>query len=191
MRYRPKKIKLGKTKPASQLFLFSHGLHKNIDVFFSGNVVIEIELSKYDYKYHEEAKRVVDFMSLYCKRLDVKEFKYMTVVLNYKPAGLTLAELTAIYQYPIAIHGSSGYKQLTSIHSAYKLLEQRLYAIQNYSSLSNDYINVAKNEPINLTVGSSNSITNQATKIEQSILKSMSSVISIFNKKFRPIYFRK
>ncbi|WP_146610933.1 hypothetical protein [Polynucleobacter paneuropaeus] len=191
MRYRQKKIKLGKTKPASQLFLFSHSLHKNIDVFFSGNVVIEIELNNYDYKYHDEAKQIVDFMSLYCKRLDVKKFKYMTVVLNYKPAGLTLAELTSLYQYPIAIHGLIGYKQLASIHSAYKLLERRLNVIEEYESLSNIYVNEAKNEPINLSIRSSNSIQNHSIKIKQSILKSMSQVILVFNKKFRPVYFRK
>ena len=191
MRYKQKKIKLGKTKPASQLFLFSHSVHKNIDVFFSGNVVIEIELGKYDYKYHEEAKQVVDFMSLYCQHFDVKKFKYMTVVLNYKSAGLTLAELTSLYQYPIAIHGSSGYKQLASIHSAYKLLERRLNVIEEYESLSNNYVSIAKNEPINLSMKSSMSIRINAIKIKQSILKSMSQIILMFNKKFRPIYFRK
>ena len=51
MRTRVKKHKLGSTKPATQLFLFSNKLNKNIDSYFSGNVIFEIELSSYDYPY--------------------------------------------------------------------------------------------------------------------------------------------
>ena len=42
-------------------------LSENIDCYFSSNVVIEVELATYDFKYHEEAQQAVDFMQLHCR----------------------------------------------------------------------------------------------------------------------------
>ena len=188
MRTRVKKPKLGTTKPATQLFLFSNKLNKNIDRYFSGNVIFEINLSDYDFKYHDEAKKVVEFMTNYCRSRSIKPYKFMTVVINYKATGLTMATLSGEYDYPIAVHGLEGYKQLTLIHSAYKVLEQRLSSFEHYSSYSLSYAHIAKNEPIKLTERSLISLKNQLKKTEQSILKSMSTVLSIFHKKFQPSY---
>jgi len=188
MRTRVKKHKLGSTKPASQLFLFSNKLNKNIDSYFSGNVIFEIELKGYEYKYHDEAKKVVDFMYTYCKSRAIKPYKFMTVVLNYKATGLTLTTLSGEYDYPIAVHGSAGYKQLTSIHSAYELLKKRLNAFEDYSRHSLSYVHIAKNEPIKLSERSVVSLKNQLKKTQQSILKSMSTVIATFHKNFQPTY---
>lgn len=188
MRTRVKKHKLGSTKPATQLFLFSNKLNKHIDTYFSGNVIFEIEISDYDYKHHDEAKRVVDFMLLYCKSRSIKPYKYMTVVLNYKPKGLTLATLSGEYDYPIAVHGSAGYKQLTTIHSAFDMLKKRLSAFEDYSNYTTSFAHIAKNEPINLSIRSIESLKNQLIKTEQSIHKSIDSVLSKFHKQFQPSY---
>lgn len=190
MRTRSKKHKLGSTKPVSQLFLFSNSLNKNIDSFFSGNVVIEIDLNGYDYKYHKEAEQVVDFMRIYCKSRGIKPYKFLTVVLNYKPTGLTLTTLSGDYDYPIAIHGSVGYKQLATLHTAYETLKNRFNSFNDYSNLTLRYANLAKNEPIKLPQRSATSLKNQLKKTEQSILKSMSSVIEILHKNFQPRYRR-
>jgi len=188
MRKRIKKHKLGSTKPATQLFLFSNKLSKNIDSFFSGNVIFEIELDDYDYKYHDEAEKVVKFMHLYCKSRSIKPYKFMTVVLNYKASGLTLAEISGEYSYSISVHASLGYEQLSTIHSAYKLLEQRLTAFEQYESYSLSYAYIAMNEPIKLSTRSVDSLKNQLIKTKKSILKSMSNVLAIFHKKFQPSY---
>lgn len=188
---RARKVKLGKTKPATQLFLFSNKLATHIDSFFSGCVVVEIELSKYDYKYHDEAKQVVDFMNVYCKSRSLKPFRYLTVVINYKPSGLTLADLSGEYEYSVAVHGLSGYKQLASVHTAYTLLERRLASFQEYASITNTYIRIAKNQPISLTTRSSNAIKNQLVKTQQSILKSLYQVVDNFHSNFKPTYNRK
>ena len=188
MRTRVKKHKLGSTKPVSQLFLFSNKLNKNIDSYFSGNVIFEIELSSYDYSYHDEAKNVVDFMSTYCKSRAIKPYKFMTVVLNYKATGLTLATLSGEYDYPIAVHGSAGYKQLASIHSAYEMLKERLTTFENYKSCTLSYAHISKSEPIKLPERTVVSLKNQLKKTEQGILKSMSTVLSTFHKKFQPTY---
>jgi hypothetical protein len=188
MRSRVKKHKLGSTKPASQLFLFSNKLNKNIDIYFSGNVILEIELSSYDYPYHDEAKKVVDFMMMYCKSRAIKPYKFMTVVLNYKATGVTMASLSGDYDYPIAVHGTSGYKQLTTIHSAYETLKQRQIAFENYKSCTLSYARIAKSEPIKLPERTVVSLKNQLKKTEQSILKLMSTVLSTFHKKFQPSY---
>lgn len=190
MRKRVKKYKLGSTKPVSQLFLFSNKLNKDIDGYFSGNVIFEIELNGYDYKYHEEAKQVVDFMHIYCKSRAIKSYKYLTVVLNYKLTGLTLATLSGEYDYPIAVHGSEGYKQLATIHTAYGALKKRLNSFEDYSSLTLSYAHIAKNAPIKLPPRSFLAIKNQLERTEQSIYKSMSSVLAIFHKHFQPRYRR-
>ena len=186
MRTRVKKHKLGSTKPASQLFLFSNRLNKHIDSYFSGNVILEIELSGYDYPYHDEAKKVVDFMTTFCKSRAIKPYKFMTVVLNYKATGLTMTTLSGGYDYPIAVHGSAGYKQLATIHSAYETLKQRLNAFEHYSRCSLSYAHIAKSEPIKLAERSVVSLKNQLKKTEQSILKSMSTTLTTFHKKFQP-----
>ena len=190
MRTRVKKHKLGSTKPVSQLFLFSNKLNKNIDSYFSGNVIFEIELNGYDYKYHEEAKQVVDFMNIYCESRAIRPYKYLTVVLNYKPTGLTLATLSGEYDYPIAIHGSSGYKQLTILHKAYETLSDRLSSFEDYRSATTSFAYIAMNEPIKLPQRSFQALKNQLKKSEQSIHKSMSSVLAIFHKHFQPKYRR-
>ena len=188
MRTRVKKHKLGSTKPASQLFLFSNKLNRNIDSYFSGNVILEIKLSSYDYPYHDEAKKVVDFMNTYCKSRAIKPYKYMTVVLNYKATGLTLTTLSGEYDYPIAVHGSLGYKQLATIHSAYEMLKKRLDAFEHYKSCTLSFAHISKSEPINLPERTVLSLKTQLKKSEQSILKSMSSVLATFHKKFQPSY---
>ena len=188
MRTRVKKHKLGSTKPVSQLFLFSNKLNKNIDTYFSGNVVLEIELSSYDYPYHDEAKKVVDFMNTYCKSRAIKPYKFMTVVLNYKSTGLTMTTLSGEYDYPIAVDGSAGYKQLATIHSAYEMLKKRLNAFEHYTSCTLSYAHISKSEPIKLPVRTVVSLKNQLKKTEQSILKSMSTVLATFHKKFQPSY---
>lgn len=190
MRTPVKKHKLGSTKPVSQLFLFSNKLNKNIDTYFIGNVIIEIELKGYDYKYHEEAKKVVDFMNIECKFQGIKPYKYMTVVMNYRATGLTMASLSGEYEYSIAVHGTTGYKQLATVHSAYEALKQRQNAFEHYTSCTLSYAHIAKNEPINLPERSVLSLKNQLKKTEQSIRKSMSTVLATFNKKFQPSYRR-
>lgn len=188
MRTRVKKHKLGSSKPASQLFLFSNKLNKHIDSYFSGNIIFEIELSGYDYKHHDEAKQVVDFMNAYCESRAIEPYEYMTVVLNYKPAGLTLASLSGEYDYPIAIHGSTGYKQLAKIHMVFEALVHRLNAFDDYRAFSLHYAHIAKNEPIKLSKRSILSLTNQLDKTRQSILKSISKVMSSFHKMYQPRY---
>lgn len=186
MRTRVKKHKLGSTKPATQLFLFSNKLNKNIDRYFIGNVIFELELKGYEYQYHDEAKQVVDFMNMYCESQAIKPYKHLTVVLNYKPTGVSMAGLTGDYFYPIALNGKTDYKRLATIHSAYEALRQRLNAFEHYTSCTLIYAHVAKNEPINLQERSVVSLKNQLKKTEQSILKSMSSVLASFHTKFRP-----
>ena len=188
MRTRTKKYKLGSTKPASQLFLFSNQLSNRIDFDFGHNVIIEFELSKYDYMYHEEAKQVVDFMKFYCRSHAIKQFKYITVVVNYKASGLTMNALTGIYDYPIAIHGLEGYKQLAKIHSTFEIIERRLSAFNEYYIYSLEYAKVAKKDPINLPARSVVSLKSQLKKTEQSILKSMNNLIAAFHKQFQPSY---
>jgi hypothetical protein len=188
MRKRIKKHKLGSTKPVTQLFLFSNKLSNRIEIDFSGSVIFEFELNDYDYKYHEEAKQVVDFMKIYCRSLGIRQFKYMTVVLNYKASGLTMNALTGIYDYPIAIHGLEGYKQLAKFHSAYELIERRLSTFKVYKHYSLDYAEFSKKDPINLPERSIVSLKSQLKKTEQSILKSMDKLIPAFHKKFQPSY---
>jgi hypothetical protein len=188
MRTRIKKHKLGANKPATQLFLFSNKLNKNIDSYFSGNVIFEIELKGYEYKYHDEAKKVVDFMNSYCLSRAIKPYKFMTVVLNYNAAGLTMASLSGDYDYPIVVHGSTGYTQLATIHTAYETLKHRLNAFEHYASCTLSYVHIAKNEPINLSERSVVSLENQIKKTEQSILKSVSTILATFHKKFQPSY---
>ncbi len=190
MRTRVKKHKLGSTKPASQLFLFSDDLNKAIDSYFSGNVIIEIELDGYNYKYHEEAKQVVDFMNIHCKSRGIKAYKFLTVVLNYKLTGLSLAKLSGDYDYPFAIHDSLGYKQLATLHEAYNTLQHCLNSFNVYSNHTLRYANVAKYDPIKLPQRTATSLKNQLNRTEQSILKSMSSVIDTLHKLFQPTYHR-
>jgi len=188
MRTRVKKHKLGSTKPASQLFLFSNKLNKNIDTYFSGNVILEIELSSYDYKYHDEAKKVVEFMENHCKSSSIKPYKFMTVIVNYKANGLTLANLSGDYNYPIAIHGSLGYKQLDTIHSAYEALIYSLLIFQSYKECSLSYALSARLDPINLSERMCVSLEKTLTKTEQNIHKSISLVLTKFHKNFRPAF---
>jgi hypothetical protein len=188
MRTRVKKHKLGSTKPVSQLFMFSNKPNKNIDSYFSGNVIVEIELKGYDYKHHEEAQQVVDFMNVYCKSRSIKPYKFLTVVLNYKATGLTMVSLSGDYDYPIAIHGSEGYKQLATTYKAYDTLIRRLAAFENYKNLSLVFAEISKDEPIKIPERTVVILNNQLKKTEQSILKSMSDIISTFHKKFQPRY---
>lgn len=185
---RARKFKPGKTKPVSQLFLFSNKLAKNIDIFFSGNVIFEIELKVYDFKFHEEAKSVVDFMLADCRSRGIAPFKYMTVVVNYKPAGLTLATISGEYEYPIVVHGKQGYAQLSKIHRAYELLKSRLNAFDDYEQLTTSFVRLAASEPIKLPKRSSDAIKTQLKNTRQAILKSSSDLIKVLHKHFQPKY---
>jgi hypothetical protein len=188
MRTPVKKHKLSSAKPATQLFLFSNKLNKHIDSYFNGNIIFEIELIGYDYTYHEDAKKVVDFMNAYCNSHSINLYKFMTVVLNYNETGLTMATLSGDYYYPIAVHGSAGYKKLAIIHSAYETLKQRLTAFEKYAIFSLGYAHIAKHEPIKLSERTLLSLKNQLKKTEQSILKSILNVHATFHKKFHPSY---
>jgi hypothetical protein len=185
---RVKKFKPGKTKPLSQLFLFSNKLAKNIDTFFSGNVVFEIELKGYDFKFHEEAKSAVDFMLDDCRSRGIAPFKYMTVVVNYKPTGLTLATLSGEYEYPIAVHGKGGYAQLANIHRAKESLKSRIRAFEEYEQLTLSFVRIATCEPIKLPKRSSDAMKNQLIKTRQAILKSSDDLTKLFRKCFQPKY---
>ena len=112
----------------------------------------------------------------------------MTVVHNYKSSGLTMATLSGVYDYPIAVHGTEGYLQLATIHSAYKTLKLRLDAFETYKSHSLNYARIARSEPIKLPERSVLSLKNQLNKSEQSILKDLSNVLATFHKKFQPSY---
>ena len=185
---RIKKHKFGTLKPASQLFLFSNKLNKNIDSYFSGNIIFENDLSNYDFTNHVEARQILPFMYGYCKSRSLEVFQYMTVVLNYNPMGVTMATLGGDYEYVIAINGSLGYKQLASIHSVHLALDIRLASFYKYKCNSLSYASIAQNDPINLPDRNIVALKNQLKKTEQSILKSISKVVSTFNKKFQPSY---
>ena len=186
MRTRIRKHKLGSTKPASQLFLFSNKLNENIDTYFSGNVVVEIEIDGYDYKYHDEAKQVVELMSAYCKLQDIELFKYLTVILNYKISGLTLANLSGDYHYPIAVQGLEGYKELATVHSAYKILKKRLKTFESYSTYTMQYAYIAQTKPLKLSQRSALALDRKAKVTEQSINAAISDVFHTFHNHFKP-----
>jgi hypothetical protein len=188
MRTQVKKHKLGSTKPVSQLFMFSNKLNKNIDIFFSGCVIFEIELKKHDYKNKRDEDKVIDFMIEYCNSNTIKRYDYMTIIHNYKATGFTMASLSGDYDYSIAVHDSAGYKNLNRLHSSYVTLLERKLAFQDYKKHTLDYTRKAINEPIKLPKRSVIAITNQLKKTEQSILKSMSTVLATFHKKFQPSY---
>ena len=99
-----------------------------------------------------------------------------------------MASLSGDYDYPIAVHSTTGYKQLATIHSAYEMSKQRLAAFENYAISTLSYIRIAKKEPIKLPERTVLSLKNQLKKTEQSVLKSMSSVLTTFHKKFQPSY---
>jgi hypothetical protein len=68
------------------------------------------------------------------------------------------------------------------------MLKQRQNAFENYKSCTLSYASIAKSEPIKLPERTVVSLKNQLKKTEQSILKSMSTVLSTFHKKFQPSY---
>jgi len=166
MRQKKIKHKLGSTKPSSQLFMFSNSLSENIDTYFSGNVVIEVELATYDFKYHEEAKQVVDFMQLHCRLFSLKGFKYMTVVLNYKHEGVTLAGYCGIYDYMVAVHGKVGYKQLKSMHILCKQHESFQEKMSELTGELNLVLRLSKQAPSNLSDFKANILKKQANNLK-------------------------
>jgi len=182
------KYKFCSSRPATKLFLFSNKLNDHIGSYFSGNLIFEFELSNYDYKGQEEAKLVVDYLNVYCNSRAINPYKFMTVVLNYKATGLTMASLCGDYDYPIAVHGSTGYRELAVVHEGYETLLRRLFAFEHYSRSSLSYAEIAKSEPIKLTERQVVSLKNHLKKTEQSIRKSISTVLATFHKKFHPSY---
>jgi hypothetical protein len=169
VRQRKIKHKLGSTKPASQLFMFSNSLSENIDTYFSGNIVIEVELSTYDFKYHEEAKQAVDFMHLHCRLFSLKRFKYLTVVLNYKPEGVTLAYFTGIYSYMVAVHKKEGYEQLKLMHMLLKNHELLSTSMSNLVIDLEDILRLSKMDPSNLSDFKANALKKQAFYLKMSL----------------------
>lgn len=166
MRQKKFKHKLGSTKPASQLFMFSNSLSENIDCYFSSNVVIEVELATYDFKYHEEAQQAVDFMQLHCRLFSLQRYKYLTVILNYKPEGLTLACLTGIYNYTVAVHEKKGYRQLKLMHTLLKKHELLHMTMSDLVIDIKDLLSLSKLDPSHLSDYKANAIQKQAENLK-------------------------
>jgi DNA-directed RNA polymerase subunit L len=74
------------------------------------------------------------------------------------------------------------------VHTAYEILKERLNAFEDYTSCTLSYAHLAENEPIKISEQEVVSLKNQLKKTEQSILKSMSSVLATFHKTFQPRY---
>ena len=184
MKPRAPKFKLGKTKPMSQLFMFSNKLSKNVDNYFSGNVVIEIELKKYDYKHHDEAEKVVEFMKIFCNSNAIEPYKYMTVVANYKKTGTTLASLSGEYEYMIGVNGKDGYDRLDVISTALNQYLARMENYDSYEAMTLGYLRTATKSPLNISTRHVNAVKNQLKKTKQSIEKSFADLISKFEKNF-------
>ena len=127
-------------------------------------------------------------MYVYCNSRTINPYKFMTVVLNYKATGLTMASLCGDYHYPIAVHGAIGYRQLAVVHEGYETLQQLLLVFEYYSRSTLIYAEIAKSEPIKLTKRQVVSLKNHLKKTEQSIRKSISTVLATFHKKFHPSY---
>jgi hypothetical protein len=179
---------LMKSKPSHQLFLFSSEFSPNVSNFFSGNIVIESQLANYDFANDETALQATAFMELYCKSRSIDKFQNITIVLNYKTAGLVFADMCGAYKYMVAVHNSSGYKLLGALHTTYKCLEQRLDAFEKYASSTRNFLN--SRELIKMSDAKTNNdlIEKELISIKQSILSEQSLVISQFESEFIPHY---
>lgn len=178
---------LTKSKPSHQLFLFSNKFETNISNYFSGNIIIESSIREYDFATDKPALQATKFMELFCESRAIKKFENITIVLNYKPTGLTFAEMCGIYGYMVAVHNTCGYKLLDGLHDTYLCLERRLEAFDAYASLTSQF--VFSRKQIQTNTESDNSITeNELIRIRQRILSEKSSIFSQFEKEFIPHY---
>ena len=186
MRIKAKKHKIGSTKPASQLFLFSRKLNTNIDSYFSGNIVFETKIDEYDYAYHSEAWQVMYFMMDYCIANKIEPYRYLTIVTNYQTKGLTLAKISGEYHYPIAVHGLEGYKNLEKIYLAYEDLKMSDIALKDYRKITNRYARLAMKDPTNMSPQVVKDLRNELSRNQRSINKRLSSTLNYFTKAFEP-----
>ncbi len=181
---RTPKAKLHKTKPASQLFMFSNKLNKNIAHWFSGNIVIESVISDYNFKKHKEAGCATNYMYFSQQHRCLKPFKYITIVLNYKPSAVTLAAISGEYEFMLAAHGARGYKDLELMNRALVAHENAVDAFVSYKNDMNKLVDSLKFISIPINKSLVKSIGSSLNKSEQEISKSKDIIITKFDKLF-------
>jgi hypothetical protein len=97
-----------KAKPFSQLFLFSNDFEKNIDIWFSTSLILEIELKK-RLENFDELEAINEVLSAFNK-----QFKKVTVIINPKESARVLPSLSGQFGQIVYVEGLSGYSKLAS-----------------------------------------------------------------------------
>jgi hypothetical protein len=114
-------------RPHSQLFLFSNTLDPRIEMWFSGNIIIEQELLG-NMDICEEIKK----LSMMLPMLGSGHFKYVTTVMNFKTANLLLVKLSGIYPVMSAFTPSENYSTLNRIFKLYCSWVNRMESLEDF-----------------------------------------------------------
>lgn len=182
------KAKLHKTKPASQLFMFSNKLNKNVDHWFSGNIVIESVVSDYNFKKHKEAGHATNIMFSLQEHRRLKPFKYITIVLNYKPSAVTMATISGEYEYMLAAHGTRGYKDLELISKALIAQQSAIDHFASYKKQMNIFVDSLESISTPANKNFVKSIRSSLNKSEELIAKSKN-IISVKSDKLFGLHY--
>lgn len=100
-------------KPVSLLFMFSDTPHPNVADWFSGNIVIEYDLSPFSRPDLDELEQMAALL-----RLKGYQPGSATVVTNFNPHAVTLAQLSGHFSHIYKLDCSDDWKQLNKLNEA-------------------------------------------------------------------------
>ncbi len=158
-----------KFKPHSQLFLFSNTLDPRIEIWFSGNVIIE-QIIPDEENVNGELKKILALIF----NLDLGKFKYVTNVINFKTDNLVFLKLSGSYPLICQFSSKKSYRDLNKLYHLFAFWYARLEMLGIFSDLEKRMLQRLK--------GTSQSRKN-AYQIETEILKKLHSN----NKKIRDL----
>lgn len=141
-------------KPISQLFLFSDEFQPNIDSWFSGNLILELDAETHEFNVDTEKEWLCMTELVFGLH---GNYKKLTIVTNYNELGLTMACTSGFFNCICKLHDKNDYIAVKNLHHAVSIQNSnhiRLTKLRNKTTYSLNYSKLVKSNSLIASVES-------------------------------------